>query len=109
MRGAPEMAKRVAQIDVSDEHNAVVLLAGDPALLYVGSERFVPRLQSYLELGPAMKAQVADIDYVDLRFEHRIYVRPAGAAGADALKPRPTAAGTKTAAGAPRPKKRTQR
>jgi cell division protein FtsQ len=106
MRSAPEMAKRVAQIDVSDEHNAVVLLAGDPALLYVGSERFVPRLQSYLELGPAMKAQVADIDYVDLRFETQIYVRPAGA---DALKPRPTATGTKTAAGAPRPKKRTQR
>jgi cell division protein FtsQ len=48
MRGAPDLAKRLAQIDVSDERNAVVLLAGDPALLYVGFERFVPRLQSYL-------------------------------------------------------------
>jgi len=81
MRGAPEIAKLVSQIDVSDERNAVVLLAGDPALLYVGTESFVPRLRSYLELAPAMKAQVTDIDYVDLRFENHIYVRPAGTAG----------------------------
>jgi len=81
MRGAPDVAKLVSQIDVSDEHNAVVILDGDPALLYVGTERFVPRLRSYLELASAMKAQVSEIDYVDLRFEDRIYVRPTGTTG----------------------------
>lgn len=109
MRGAPDLAKRLAQIDVSDERNAVVLLAGDPALLYVGFERFVPRLQSYLELAPAMRAQIADLDYVDLRFENRIYVRPVGAAAADVSKPQVAAPKPKAAAGPPRQKKRTQR
>ena len=71
------MAGRVSQIDVSDARNAVVLLEGDPTLLRLGSERFVERLQSYFELAPALREQVPAIDYVDLRFDERVYVRPA--------------------------------
>ena len=33
--------------------------------------------QSYLELASALRERVPDIDYVDLRFDDRIYVRPA--------------------------------
>ena len=73
----PELAARVSQIDVRDSFDAVVLLSDDPALIRLGNERFVERLQEYLELGPALRARVPDIDYVDLRFEQRIYVRPA--------------------------------
>jgi cell division protein FtsQ len=71
------MASDISQIDVSDSRNAVVLLEGDPTLIRLGNERFVERLQSYRELAPALREQVPAIDYVDLRFDERVYVRPA--------------------------------
>ena len=76
-----ELAARISQVDVRDPYNAVVLLSGDPALIHLGNERFVERLEAYLELTPALRARVPDIDYVDLRFDRRVYVRPAGHAG----------------------------
>lgn len=74
---ARNMASQISQIDVSDSRNAVVLLEGDPTLIRLGNERFVERLQSYRELAPALREQVPAIDYVDLRFDERVYVRPA--------------------------------
>ena len=47
------------------------------ALLHVGEDRFLERLLAYLDLAPALRERVPEIDYVDLRFEERIYVRPA--------------------------------
>ena len=70
------LAGRISQIDVSDARNAVVLLEGDPTLIRLGNERFVERLQSYFELAPALRERVPVIDYVDLRFDERVYVRP---------------------------------
>jgi len=72
----PELAKRVSQIDVSDLHDAVVILDGDPALLRLGDTDFVARLQQYIDLAPALHERMAGIDYVDLRFDERLYVRP---------------------------------
>ena len=78
----PSLASRLSQIDVSDVHNAVVLLDGDPALLHLGTEQFAERLQSYVELAPSLRDRVSDMDYVDLRFDRRLYVKPAGTSGA---------------------------
>lgn len=72
-----ELAQRVSQIDVSDPHNAIVLLDNDPALLHLGDDKFLQRLQSYVDLADALRDRVPDIDYVDLRFDERVYVRPA--------------------------------
>jgi cell division protein FtsQ len=86
IRTKPGLAKRLSQVDVTDQHNAAVILNGDQAVIYVGDDRFVPRLESFLDLASAVRARVAEIDYVDLRFDDRIYVRPAKAsksAGAD--------------------------
>jgi cell division septal protein FtsQ len=77
LRPKPEIARRVSQVDVRDPHNAAVILSGDPALIQLGDQRFLPRLQSYLELAPALREHVSDIDHVDLRIDGRIYVRPA--------------------------------
>ena len=82
LRAKPQVARRVSQIDVADLHNAAVILSGDPAVIQLGEDQFLPRLQSYLELAPALRERVADIDYVDLRFDDRIYVRPASAPSA---------------------------
>lgn len=75
-----ELALRVSQIDVSDLHDAIVLLDGDSAQLHLGEDRFLERLQSYVDLAPALRDRVPDIDYVDLRFDERVYVRPGAAA-----------------------------
>ena len=40
----------------------------------------VERLDRYLELAQALRSAVPDIDYVDLRYDKRVYVRPAGGA-----------------------------
>jgi cell division septal protein FtsQ len=72
----PEIAKRVSQIDVSDLHDAVVILDGDAALLHLGDAEFVARLQQYIDLAPALHERLDAIDYVDLRFDERMYVRP---------------------------------
>ncbi len=81
VRGRPDVARQVSQIDVADLHNAAVILNGDPAVIYVGEDQFLQRLQSYVQLAPTLRQRVPDIDYVDLRFDERIYVRP-GKAGA---------------------------
>jgi cell division septal protein FtsQ len=78
LKARPEIARRLSQVDVADLHNATVILAGDPAVMHLGEDQFLPRLQAYLELASALRERVPDIDYVDLRFEGRIYVRPAG-------------------------------
>lgn len=70
------LAQRLSQIDVTDLHDAVVLLEGDPALLHLGEDRFLERLQSYVDVASALRDRVPDIDYVDLRFDQRLYVRP---------------------------------
>lgn len=77
LKPRPQIAKRLSQVDVSDLHNVAVILNGDAAVIHLGEEQFLQRLESYLELAPALRERVADIDYVDLRFEDRIYVRPA--------------------------------
>ena len=76
VRSKPAIARRLSQVDVADLHNATVILSGDPAIIELGEDQFLARLQSYLDLAPTLRERVADIDYVDLRFDDRIYVRP---------------------------------
>jgi cell division protein FtsQ len=71
-----DLAERLSQIDVRDAHDAVVLLQDDPALLHLGDEKFLERVQSYVDLAAALRQRVPEIDYVDLRFDERVYVRP---------------------------------
>jgi len=88
LRTAPQVARRVSQIDVTDVHNASVILSGDSAVIQLGEDQFLPRLQSYVDLAAVLHERVADIDYVDLRFDDRIYVKPSAAArGAAARRP----------------------
>ena len=91
-----DLARRLSQIDVSDLHDALVLLDGDPALLHLGEDKFVERLQSYVDVAAALRECVPEIDYVDLRFDQRLYVRPASAkasAFAKALADKPAGQG----------------
>jgi len=80
----PALARRLSQVDVTNPHDAVVLIEGDPALLHLGEDRFLERLQDYVEVAGALRERMAalredavEIDYVDLRFGQMVYVRPA--------------------------------
>lgn len=79
-----DLAARVSEIDVTDAHNAVLTLKDDPTLVRVGDEQFVHRLQTYLDLAPTLRERVPGADYADVRFDNRVYVRPAGAPRASA-------------------------
>lgn len=74
--GHAALRGRVSQIDVSNPHDVVVLLEDDPAMLHLGEAQFVERLMRYLEMGPALREQLSDLDYVDLRFDEQLFVRP---------------------------------
>ena len=75
LKTRPAIAARLSQIDVSDVHNAAVIL-DDPTVIQLGDDQFLQRVESYLGLASALRGRVANIDYVDLRFDDRIYVRP---------------------------------
>lgn len=83
VRARPGLARRISQLDVSDPHDAVVIVEGDTARVRLGEEQFLERLESYLDLASTLRERVPDIDYVDLRFGERVYVgsqaQPAGA------------------------------
>jgi cell division protein FtsQ len=81
LQGRPELAGRVSEIDVTDARDAVVTLKNDTALVRIGDDQFAERLQSYLDLVGALREKVPQIDYVDLRFGERVYVRPQRRAG----------------------------
>jgi cell division septal protein FtsQ len=93
VRERPEIAHRVSQIDVSNLHDAVVILSGDTAVLHLGDDRFLQRLQSYAELAPAIRERVGEVDYVDLRFEQRVFVRPFSGGDDGSRGPRPVTGG----------------
>jgi cell division protein FtsQ len=86
VKSRPEIARRLSQIDVGNVRNATVILTGDSAAIQLGDQQFLRRLQSYSELAPTLRAKVPAIDAVDMRFDGRIYVRPAGKAAKAAAR-----------------------
>ena len=83
-----DLAQRISQIDVRDADDAVIMLTGDPAVIHLGKQQFLERLEAYIELAPALHAHAPEIDSVDLRFDSRVYVRPTGVGrGSDVERP----------------------
>jgi cell division septal protein FtsQ len=84
LEGYPELRGSLSQIDVSNPLDVVVLLDDDAALLHLGTDRFAERLLRYLDVRRTLQQQFETLDYVDLRFDERVYVRgkqvPAGPA-----------------------------
>jgi cell division protein FtsQ len=76
-----EISAQLSVVDVTNERDAIVLLENDAALLHLGDDKFLERVMAYLDLAGTLRERVADIDYVDLRFDQRVYVRPAGGRG----------------------------
>lgn len=69
------LRQRVSQVDVSNARDVVVLLDSDPTMVHLGDARFLERLRTYEELAPALQERLQEIDYVDMRFDERVYVK----------------------------------
>ena len=72
-----DLASRVSQVDVANPHDAVVLLDGDPIRIHLGERDFVARLRIWLDIASVLREAVPDMDYVDVRFDRKVYVGPA--------------------------------
>ena len=79
----PELRRKLSQVDVSNKRDVAALLDGDPVWLHLGDAHFAARLKSYLDMAPALREQVPDLDYVDLRFDGKVFGR-SRAKGGDA-------------------------
>jgi cell division septal protein FtsQ len=73
LSGRQDLFRIVSQVDVSDSRNAIVLIEGDPARLYLGDERFRERLEHWLAVAKDARAQDTFTDHVDLRYGDFIY------------------------------------
>ena len=67
---------RVSQVDVTRPYDAVVTLNDDSTLLRLGDVRFSERLRSYLDMARRLRTMASELEYVDLRFDDRVYIRP---------------------------------
>ncbi len=74
----PDLLRRLSQVDVTNAHDIIVMFDHDPVWLHLGDDRFVERVNRYLELVPTLQERFLDIDYVDLRFGERVFVRSRG-------------------------------
>ena len=71
----PRLFRRLSQLDVSNPRNAVVLLQGEPAELRLGDREFLERLERYEDIEPRLREQRQVVEYIDLRFGDRIWVK----------------------------------
>jgi cell division septal protein FtsQ len=78
LESRPDLRKRVSQLDVSNARDLVAILDNGPEALHLGDARFVERLTTYFEISQTLHDQFSELDYVDLRFDERVYVRPRG-------------------------------
>ena len=77
----------ISEVDVTDVEDAVVLLGDDPARVHLGHEDFARRVRAYRDLAPTLRQHVEAIDSADVRYDGRIFVRPARGRPAPAGQP----------------------
>jgi len=77
----------VSEVDVTDVEDAVVLLGDDPARVHLGHEDFARRVRAYRDLAPTVLQHVDAIDSADVRYDGRVFVRPARGRPARAGQP----------------------
>jgi len=70
-----DLRRHVSQVDVTNSRDAAVMFDDDPAWLHLGDAKFVERLQNYIDLRSTLRERFREIDYVDLRFDERVYLR----------------------------------
>lgn len=75
MSSRVDLQRRLSHVDVTNSRDIVVMIDDDTAWLHLGDALFVDRLQRYLDVRPALLDRFGAIEYADLKFDERIYVR----------------------------------
>jgi len=87
LRAEDGLLALISEVDVTDVEDAVVLLGDDPARVHLGHEDFARRVRAYRDLAPTLLQHVAAIDSADVRYDGRVFVRPARGRPAPAGQP----------------------
>ncbi len=72
---AEELAS-VESLDVTRIDSPSLILKGQPTRIILGPERFSEELREYLANKAAWETQGGPLEYVDLRFDDRVYFKP---------------------------------
>jgi cell division protein FtsQ len=67
----------VESIDLTDPLNAVLKLRSEPTRVLLGDAGFGPRIADFLKNRERWTRQFGPLEYVDLRFDDRVYLKPA--------------------------------
>jgi cell division septal protein FtsQ len=71
----PSEREVIAVLDLTEYENAKVKLKESPTWIIIGESKFHERMKRYRAQEPIYK-QYGPIEYVDVRFEERIYIKP---------------------------------
>ncbi len=71
----PSDREAIAVLDLTEYENAKVMLKGSPTWIIMGESRFQERMKLYRAQEPLL-IQYGPLEYVDLRLEERIYIKP---------------------------------
>jgi cell division septal protein FtsQ len=77
--GAPDVARQISEIDLSDTGNVRVMMVDDTAEIFLGDRDFLKRFQVFMANMPQyqeLKAEYSEIASVDLRYDGKIIYRP---------------------------------
>jgi len=74
---APEEKVEVEALDLSRSDSVSLYLAGRPTQIILGSERFAEKMKFYHSYIDRLESENGPLEYIDLRFENRIYFKPA--------------------------------
>lgn len=69
-----DVVRRISEINCEGESARVVFEDATPALV-LGESRFVERVEFFRSIEKDLRARFAQIDYVDLRFTPRVYIK----------------------------------
>ncbi len=73
---APEEKAEIEALDLSQSDSVSLYLKGQPTRIILGSESFSRKLKFYHSYRDKLETQNGILEYVDLRFEDRIYLKP---------------------------------
>lgn len=72
----PEEKAEVEALDISRSDSVSLYLKGQPTQIILGNENFSQKLKFYHSYRDKLETQNGILEYVDLRFEDRIYLKP---------------------------------
>ncbi len=71
-----EIREEVESLDLSQMDSLSLTFKDRPTRLILGAERFLEKIQFFLDTADRLESENGPLEYVDLRFDDRIYFKP---------------------------------